>query len=143
MLTTYPPSDLRPQEDQAQAQEDQDGHLKVLHTSDGEIKCLRREYPTAKRWCRYLCRFPLLDNFCSYVHHPFEMAFHTDHYCGKCGLTYTFTADSKPPGLSNACHFRTHVMLREYMYHTFMIKSSYSVLVCGTSTCNKEAPRCT
>ncbi|KAJ7318748.1 hypothetical protein DFH08DRAFT_396586 [Mycena albidolilacea] len=45
MPTTYPPSGLRPQEDQAQTQEGQDGHLEVLYTSGGEIKCLCREYP--------------------------------------------------------------------------------------------------
>jgi hypothetical protein len=93
MLTTYPPSGLRPREDQAQAQEGQDGHLEYYIPRTA----LRCEYPTAERWCRYLRRFPLIDNFCFYSHHPFEMGFHTDRYCGKCGLTYTFTADSKPP----------------------------------------------
>jgi hypothetical protein len=46
-------------------QEGQEGHLEVLYTSDGKIKCLRCEYLTAERWCQYIRRFPLLDNFCS------------------------------------------------------------------------------
>ncbi|KAF7370526.1 Ubiquitin-40S ribosomal protein S31 fusion protein [Mycena sanguinolenta] len=51
--------------------------------SDGKIKRLRRECPTAE------CGAGIF------------MAFHADRqYCGKCGLTYTFAAGSKPPCMS-------------------------------------------
>ncbi|KAJ2919480.1 hypothetical protein MD484_g868, partial [Candolleomyces efflorescens] len=48
--------------------------------SDGKIKRLRRECPSAE------CGAGVF------------MAFHKDRqYCGKCGLTYTFTPGTKPP----------------------------------------------
>ncbi|KAF9042755.1 hypothetical protein BDZ89DRAFT_1059643 [Hymenopellis radicata] len=48
--------------------------------SDGKIKRLRRECPSAE------CGAGIF------------MAFHQDRqYCGKCGLTYTFQPGSKPP----------------------------------------------
>ncbi|KNZ75117.1 Ubiquitin-40S ribosomal protein S27a [Termitomyces sp. J132] len=48
--------------------------------SDGKIKRLRRECPSAE------CGAGIF------------MAFHKDRqYCGKCGLTYTFTPGTKPP----------------------------------------------
>ncbi|KAJ3721249.1 ubiquitin-40S ribosomal protein S31 fusion protein [Lentinula raphanica] len=50
--------------------------------SDGKIKRLRRECPTAE------CGAGIF------------MALHKDRqYCGKCGLTYTFAPGSKPPAV--------------------------------------------
>ncbi|KAI0339596.1 ubiquitin-40S ribosomal protein S31 fusion protein [Trametopsis cervina] len=50
--------------------------------SDGKIKRLRRECPTAE------CGAGVF------------MAFHKDRqYCGKCGLTYVFAPGTKPPAV--------------------------------------------
>ena len=50
--------------------------------SDGKIKRLRRECPSAE------CGAGIF------------MAFHKDRqYCGKCGLTYTFQPGTKPPAV--------------------------------------------
>ena len=67
--------------------------------SDGKIKRLRRECPSAEcgagifvRPFRYPCK--------AYPSSPpiSQMAFHKDRqYCGKCGLTYQFQPGTKPP----------------------------------------------
>jgi small subunit ribosomal protein S27Ae len=68
--------------------------------SDGKIKRLRRECPTAECGAGIFVR----DLRHSFLHVQLteerscdQMAFHKDRqYCGKCGLTYTFAPGQKP-----------------------------------------------
>jgi len=67
--------------------------------SDGKIKRLRRECPSAECGAGIFVRYQHQSRqiFSSFL---FQMAFHKDRqYCGKCGLTYTFTPGSKPPAV--------------------------------------------
>jgi len=67
--------------------------------SDGKIKRLRRECPSAECGAGiFVCvqQWSKREPFLSLL----QMAFHKDRqYCGKCGLTYTFTPGSKPPAV--------------------------------------------
>ena len=68
--------------------------------SDGKIKRLRRECPSAECGAGIFVSTLLLSYSPSRLSGTllFQMAFHKDRqYCGKCGLTYTFAAGSKPP----------------------------------------------
>ena len=67
--------------------------------SDGKIKRLRRECPSAECGAGIFVRpssLLLVYKFSFYA----KMAFHKDRqYCGKCGLTYTFQPGTKPPAV--------------------------------------------
>ena len=69
--------------------------------SDGKIKRLRRECPSAECgagiFVRTKSRVLSFDFLTDLI---VQMAFHKDRqYCGKCGLTYTFAPGSKPPAV--------------------------------------------
>ena len=68
--------------------------------SDGKIKRLRRECPTAECGAGIFVRFLSLCSIFKSLTILVQMAFHKDRqYCGKCGLTYTFAPGSKPPAV--------------------------------------------
>ena len=68
--------------------------------SDGKIKRLRRECPTAECGAGIFVRFLSLCSIFKLLTILVQMAFHKDRqYCGKCGLTYTFAPGSKPPAV--------------------------------------------
>ena len=69
--------------------------------SDGKIKRLRRECPTAECGAGiFVSYLPFLYSLLVSFHLMLQMAFHKDRqYCGKCGLTYTFAPGSKPPAV--------------------------------------------
>jgi small subunit ribosomal protein S27Ae len=64
--------------------------------SDGKVKRLRRECPTAGCGAGiFVC--PVFGTWLNRLT-SFQMAFHENRqYCGKCGLTYTFQPGTKPP----------------------------------------------
>jgi len=69
--------------------------------SDGKIKRLRRECPTAECgagvFVSPIFHRALFQFLIAGIPLP-QMAFHNDRqYCGKCGLTYTFQPGTKPP----------------------------------------------
>ena len=66
--------------------------------SDGKIKRLRRECPAPTCGAGIFVSPVLFSQSEPRVNTALQMAFHKDRqYCGKCGLTYTFTPGSKPP----------------------------------------------
>ena len=66
--------------------------------SDGKIKRLRRECPSAECGAGIFVSTPCLGNLNMPLNVSFQMAFHKDRqYCGKCGLTYQFQPGTKPP----------------------------------------------
>ena len=65
--------------------------------SDGKIKRLRRECPSAECGAGIFVRAFTMCSV-SFTYRNVQMAFHKDRqYCGKCGLTYTFQPGAKPP----------------------------------------------
>jgi len=78
--------------------------------SDGKIKRLRRECPSAE------CGAGIF------------MAFHKDRqYCGKCGLTYTFQPGTKPPTIwsdvLNRLHSTTIVLAMKSIISTKRLRN--------------------
>ena len=68
--------------------------------SDGKIKRLRRECPSAECGAGIFVRLSPISIHWQSTHVIFQMAFHKDRqYCGKCGLTYTFQPGTKPPAV--------------------------------------------
>ena len=68
--------------------------------SDGKIKRLRRECPSAECGAGIFVRLSPISIRWQSTHVIFQMAFHKDRqYCGKCGLTYTFQPGTKPPAV--------------------------------------------
>ena len=68
--------------------------------SDGKIKRLRRECPSAECGAGIFVSTLLLSYSSSRLSGTLisQMAFHKDRqYCGKCGLTYQFQPGTKPP----------------------------------------------
>ena len=66
--------------------------------SDGKIKRLRRECPSAECGAGIFVRILSIAGILMVANDPFQMAFHKDRqYCGKCGLTYQFQPGTKPP----------------------------------------------
>ena len=68
--------------------------------SDGKIKRLRRECPSAECGAGIFVSILLLSYSSSRLSGTLisQMAFHKDRqYCGKCGLTYQFQPGTKPP----------------------------------------------
>jgi small subunit ribosomal protein S27Ae len=64
--------------------------------SDGKIKRLRRECPTAECGAGIFVRALTFWQL-EITDARRQMAFHKDRqYCGKCGLTYTFAPGTKP-----------------------------------------------
>ena len=64
--------------------------------SDGKIKRLRRECPSAECGAGIFVRRSV--PFSELPLTVLQMAFHKDRqYCGKCGLTYAFQPGTKPP----------------------------------------------
>ena len=67
--------------------------------SEGKIKRLRRECPTAECGAGVFVSSPH-PCYTSVSHFLFQMAFHQDRqYCGKCGLTFMFAPGTKPPAV--------------------------------------------
>ena len=68
--------------------------------SDGKIKRLRRECPSAECGAGIFVRLSSISIHSQCAHVILQMAFHKDRqYCGKCGLTYTFQPGTKPPAV--------------------------------------------
>ena len=68
--------------------------------SDGKIKRLRRECPSAECGAGIFVRLSSISIRSQSTHVFSQMAFHKDRqYCGKCGLTYTFQPGTKPPAV--------------------------------------------
>ena len=68
--------------------------------SDGKIKRLRRECPSAECGAGIFVRLSSISIRFQRTHVISQMAFHKDRqYCGKCGLTYTFQPGTKPPAV--------------------------------------------